>query len=63
MNLQLFAWNFALSVVPVAVIAYGGWGQGKGGSWPLVLAVSMTAGAQFGLCTRCVPEEAWRKPT
>ncbi len=61
MNWQFFACIGAVSAILVTVTSYGGWMPGEGGSWPLVLAFSMAAGALFGLCIRLVPQETWRK--
>lgn len=57
MNWQSSACVGAFGVVLVTVISNGGWMPGKGGSWPLVLAISMAVGVSFGLCMRRVLQD------
>ena len=61
MNWQSSACIGAFGVVLVAMSSNGGWMPGKGGSWPLGLAIGTAAGASFGLCMRRVPHASWRR--
>ncbi|MDE0208541.1 MAG: hypothetical protein OXJ64_01500 [Boseongicola sp.] len=62
MNWQFSVCVGAFSFALVIVLTLGGWMRGKGGSWPLLLAISAASGALFGPSMRLlVPSEFWRK--
>lgn len=60
-------WRFSVCVGAVGfafvtVPTLGGGNPGRGGHWPVMLAISAAAGAPFGPGMRLlVPREVWRK--